>query len=722
MDYREFLLEIGVEDLPPAFVKYGREHIARAVPELFKKHRLEFEGFSAFASPRRLAFALESCATRQADSDELARGPAVRVAYDAEGRPTKAAIGFARSMGVDVGDLGSTKTPKGEYVTAKKRLLGRAAVEVIPDIVRSLLESFSFPKMMRWTDAPFAFGRPVRWLVVLFGDELVKCSVFGVSSSRNSRGVWTQNEAKIRIADAGSYLSEMERHSIIVSHERREEIIRAGIKRIEQNLGCEVVRDEEMLSILADSVDSPRVSFGDFDARFLELPEPVLTTCLWHHQFFLATRPKFFAKPSGGFKVDAALTRLLPHFVALLGNPDANEDQVRAGNEAVLEARLDDAAFFFAEDKRASLDSLLPRLKGMALHKGLGDLLMKSRRLKNLAPRIAALVFAGQDDVDGVPIDEFKANCGRAGELCKADLITRMVGEFPELQGIMGGIYAKVFGESDEVCDAISEHYRPRGADDEPPKTHCGRILALADKLDSLCAFFGAGHVPKGSQDPFGLRREAFGVVRIIHNFSYKVSLLATIQAAISGLEGDRLLRPAEGLPRQVLDFVKQRLLWVLTEEEQTRNDLALAVVSHESDDIYDLVIRAHALNEFSKDEQFDALMTGLKRASNILKGETWGKLNPGTLVEEQETRLFDKISEIEAGVYQSIGASDYQLYLRAFRLMAGLRPFIDDFFDNVMVMVEDEALRRNRLALLARLTKMFGSIADFSRIVVEKK
>jgi len=719
LDYREFLLEIGVEDLPPGFVKYGREHIARAVPELFKKHRLEFEGLSVFASPRRLAFVLESCATRQSDSEEAAKGPAVRVAYDAEGRPTKAAIGFARSMGVDVGRLGSIKTAKGEYVTARKKLLGRPAVEVIPDIVRSLVESFTFPKMMRWTDAPFAFGRPVRWLVVLLGDELVNCSVFGVNSSPYSKGIWTQGEMKIRIADAGSYSSQMERHSIIVNHKRREEIIRAGIKQIEQQLGCQVVGDEEMLSILADSVDSPRVAFGDFDARFLELPEPVLTTCLWHHQFFLATRPKFFAEPSGGFKRDVSVSGLLPHFVALLANPEAQEETVRGGNEAVLEARLEDAAFFFAEDKKNALDSLLPRLQGMALHKGLGDLLMKSRRLKKLAPQIAALVFAGQDDVDRVPIDAFKTNCGRAGELCKADLITHTVGEFPELQGVMGGIYARVFGELDAVCDAISEHYRPRGAEDEPPKTHCGRVLALADKLDSLCAFFGAGHVPKGSQDPFGLRREAQGIVSILLNAGYRLPLLAALDKGIEGVVADGLIKPADDLGQHVLAFIKQRLSYQLAEREGVRQDLVAAVIAHPCDDIVDLRTRALALQEFSSDEQFEALTTGLKRASHILKGETWGKLNRKLLVEEQETRLLGEIVKIESDVHANV---DARMYLDAFRLIAGLRPFIDDFFDNVMVMVEDEALRENRLALLARLTKMFGSIADFSRIVVEKR
>ncbi|MBN2208391.1 MAG: glycine--tRNA ligase subunit beta [Candidatus Coatesbacteria bacterium] len=719
MDYREFLFEIGVEDLPPGFVRHGREHIQRTVPELFKRHRIECEGLSVYGAPRRLAFAIGSCAERQSDLEQVAHGPALRVAYDADGKPTKAAIGFARSAGVPVEELGSAKSDKGEYVTARKVLAGRPTVEVLPEIIASLVESFSFPKMMRWTTERFSFGRPVRWLVALFGDEAVKCSVFGVESSNVSRSIWTEGAEGIRIAEAGSYMSDMAAHYIAVSHECRIDCIRAGIKRIEEKLGCEVVCDEEMLSILADSVDSPQVTFGDFDARFLALPEPVLTTCLWHHQYFLATKPRFFSEASGGFDVDRQYSRLLPHFAALLANPRAKEEIVRRGNEAVLEARLEDAAFFFAEDKKTGLEELLPKLQGMVLHKGLGDLLMKSRRLARLAPELASLVFAGQEQVDGMTLDAFKACCGRAGELCKADLVTHTVGEFPELQGVMGGIYARFHGEADAISEAISEHYQPRGVDDKPPETSCGRVLALADKLDSLCAFFGAGLIPKGSQDPFGLRRDAQGIVSILLEAGRKCPLLPAIGAAIEKVHADGLIKPADDLDQQVLSFVKQRLSFSLANRESLRQDLVAAVISHPCDDIVDLRSRALALQQFSLDEQFEALTTGLKRASNILKGQAWGELNHELLVEAQEQRLFEEIVKIEDDVYRSIAGCKY---LDAFRLIAGLRPFIDDFFDHVMVMVEDESVRRNRLALLARLTKMFGSIADFSKIVVERK
>ncbi len=488
MSNRQFLFEIGVEDLPPGFVKYGREHIQKTVPELLSKHRINFDGLSVYGTPRRLAFIIKNCAERQSDSEEIATGPALRVAYDADGSPTKAAIGFARSVGVPVDALHSVETAKGEYVAAKKAFIGKPTVDVMPELVETLVASFSFPKMMRWTEERSAFGRPVRWLVTLFGDELVKCSVFGIESSNVSRGIWTQGDAEIPISSADSYVEEMSQGLITVSHERRLEVIKDGLRKLAGQLDCEVVYGLGTLAILADSVDSPRVTHGEFDPRFLKLPEAVLTTCLWHHQYFLATRPKYFAEPSGGFNPDKASANLLPHFVALLANPEADEELVRAGNEAVLEARLEDAAFFFAEDKKTPLEELLLRLQGMALHKGLGDLLLKSRRLALLAPKIAELVFAGQDDVDGVPLAEFKEHCGRAGLLCKADLVTHIVGEFAELQGIMGGTYARFFGEADAACDAISEHYRPRGVDDMPPKTNCGRILAIANKLDSLCA------------------------------------------------------------------------------------------------------------------------------------------------------------------------------------------------------------------------------------------
>ncbi len=750
MDFRPFLFEIGVEDLPPGFVKYGREHIRRTVPDLFRKHRVESEGLSVYGAPRRLAFVVDSCAEQQWDSTQVVNGPAVRVAYDADGKPTKAAIGFARSVGVPVEELGSVKSAKGEYVTARKVELGKPAVEVLPEIVTSLVESFSFPKMMRWTEQRFAFGRPVRWLVALLGDEVVRCSVFGIESSNVSRGIWTQGEKGIRIADAGSYESQMAENLIAVSHECRVDSIRAGITRIEQELGCEVVCDDEMLSILADSVDSPRVTFGDFDARFLQLPEPVLTTCLWHHQYFLATRPKYFARPSGGFKPDESASKLLPHFAALLANPEAQEETVRGGNEAVLEARLEDAAFFFAEDKKTRLEELLPRLQGMALHRDLGDLLMKSKRLAKLAPGLASLVFAGRDSVDGMSLEEFAAHCGRASELCKADLVTHMVGEFAELQGIMGGIYAGFQGGPTAVGDAIAEHYRPRGMDDKPPKTHSGRILALADKLDSLCAFFGAGHVPKGSQDPFGLRREAQGVVSILVEANWRLRLenaadntWALLKKDFPDLAEERKLYPSlQTVAQEVRDYVKARLGGRLVERDHVRFDLADAVISHRCDDIADLRARALALQAFSLDERFELLTTGMKRASNILsrlnptlrrvdeegspEGRTssnakvqWRHLKRESLVEKQELRLFEEIDKIEGDVHQFI---DGRRYLDAFTLIAGLGPSIDDFFDHVMVDVDDQTLKQNRLALLEGFTKMFGSVAVFSRIVVGKK
>lgn len=718
MEYRPLLVEVGVEDLPPGFVRYGREHIGKMVPDLFRKHAIEFDGLAVYGTPRRLAFHTKQCAVRQLDTEEQVKGPAKRVAYDADGNPTKAAIGFANSAGVPVELLETLETEKGEYVCARKRTVGKPTSQVVPEIISSLVESFSFPKMMRWDDSGFAFGRPVRSLLAILGAEPIDCTVFGVRSSNTTRGHWTHDSEPIEIADADAYLATLRHHDVFADQAERRNMISKGIGEVEKDFNCEHEPVADYLSILADSVESPLVFHGSFSARFLKLPGPVLSTCMWHHQYFLATKPKYFAKPSGGFISPGASSELLPGFIAVSGNPDAEQEIVRRGNEAVLEARLEDAAFFFEEDKKTPLEQLLPRLQGMALHKSLGDLLMKSRRLAKLAPEMASLVFAGQEAVDGAPLDEFKKHCEQAGKLCKADLVTHTVGEFPELQGVMGGIYAKHFYGNEMVAAAIEEHYRPRGADGLPPETDAGRILALADKLDSVCGFFGAGVIPKGSQDPFGLRREAFGVVRILQHGNYSLPLLSAIDRSMSSLEGDGLIRNAQELPQLVLDFIKQRLLWVLTEEEGIRKDLAVAVVSHRCDDIVDLRNRASDLATFSQDEQFEALTTGMKRALNVQREQTIGELDPSALVEPQEKRLFKEIEAVEPGVYAAIKEARY---LDAFRHIASLRPFIDDFFDHVMVICEDEGLRQNRLALLARLTRMFDSIADFSKIVVER-
>jgi len=715
---RTFLFEIGVEDLPPGFVSYARDRMQNVVPALFSERRVEFSGLSVYCSPRRLAFLIDECATMQADAEHEAKGPAVRVAYDADGNPTKAAIGFARSQGVPVESLQVVEAPKGQYVSARKVLKGKPTIEIIPEIASALIESFSFVKMMRWTQERFSFVRPVRWLVALLGDEIAKCSAFGVESSNKSWGTWTQGESPIEISDGGTYLKTMAEHGIIPDQGRRREMIAEGINTVEEKLGCQVVCDDEMISVLADSLDSPRVLCGDFDRKFLQLPEPVLITSMWHHQYFLATRPRYFSKPSGGFAArDASLT-LLPHFVAMLANPEAKEEIVRGGSEAVLMARLEDAAFFYSEDQKTPLDKLLPKLRGMVFHKGLGDLFMKSQRLANLAPELATLVFDGQEAVDGEPVERIRENCRRAGELCKTGLLTHMVGEFPELQGVMGGIYAKLFGDSDSVGDAISEHYRPRGVNDKPPETHCGRVLAISDKLDSICAFFGSGLFPIGSEDPLGLRRDAQGIVSILLDCGYRLGLYSAISQSIELIANEGLIRPADGLKEQVLTFIKQRLSFGLVNGDAIRQDLAAAVISHPCDDIVDLRDRALALQEFSKDEQFEALTTGMKRASNILKGQKVGEFDASLLPDEQEQRLFSEMEQVEPAVSRLTAESKY---LDAFRLIASLRPLIDDFFEHVMVMTDDEALRENRLALLGRLTSMFGSIANFSRIVVGK-
>ena len=585
--------------------------------------------------------------------------------------------------------------------------------------MKELVESFSFQKTMRWDDQDYSFGRPIRWFVVLLGDQLIECSVFGVKSSRTSRGNWVLNDGPIELKDPESYVATLESRGLYPDHETRKGIILRGIEEVEKTHNCKVVRDNEMVSVLADSLDSPRVSFGSFDRRFLELPESVLITCMWHHQYFLATREKYFSKPTGGYSPKGDSSDLLPHFVALIANPEADEEVVRRGNEEVLVARLEDAAFFFEEDKRTPLGDLLPKLEGMALHRKLGDLCMKSKRLGKLTPQVAGMIEKDGPDAGPFASDEFQRACATAGLLSKADLVTHMVGEFPELQGIMGGIYASHFGEPKEVGDAIADHYKPRSAVDDPPGTDCGRALAISDKLDSICAFFGAGLIPSGSQDPLGLRREAQGIVSIVLGAEYRLPLREAIDAALLIQKQDGLPQTDDELRESILAFIKQRLSFRLIEADGIRQDLVASVVSHPCDDLMDLRARAIALQEFSQDEQFGALTTGLKRASNILKGQRTEELDPSLLCETEEKQLWEEIANLEPDVRAHVEAGKY---LEAFRMIAGLRPSIDRFFDEVMVMCEDDALCQNRLSLLARLTAMFANIADFSRVVIDKK
>jgi len=709
---KPLLIEIGVEDLPPGFVKYAREHMVSHVPQFFSRYRIEHKSLSIFCSPRRLVVLAQDCSGRQPNEEREHIGPPAAVAFDKEGRPTKAAIGFARSVGVPVETLQRFQTNRGEYIRARKTVEGKSLFEVIPEMVRSMLSSFSFPKMMRWSKTRLLFGRPIRSLLLLWGEELIECSLFGLSSRRTTMVHWTQEPPSVPVPDASSFLRVLAEHSILPDQASRKQVILDGIARIEKELGCCVICDDEMVSILADSTESPRVFYGRFDPEFLELPQPVLTTSMWHHQYALAVK----RSPSAAGPGEEG-DELLPYFVAVASSPSASIETVRGGNEAVLKARLDDAAFFLAEDRKTPLEKRVPRLRGMIFHKGLGDLVMKSQRLVTLSALIAREAFSGQDTVQGLDKDLFIKYCQRAAQLCKADLVTKMVGEFPELQGVMGGIYARYAGEPEPVADAIGEHYRPRGYRDRPPATDCGRVLALADKLDTVCAFLAAGRAPRGSEDPLGLRRDALGIVSVLLASGYRLPLRKPIGAALGLLAESGLVKPGESVEEEVLSFIKQRLMRKLV-EAGVRRDLAEAVVSHECDDLVDLKKRAEALFEFSRDSQFEALTIGLKRASHILEGRP-GRVDPRILVEPEEKELFSQIENVENRVYENVAACNY---VEAFRLIASLRRYIDDFFDHVLVMCEDTKLRQNRLALLARLVKMFDTIANFSKIVIPRK
>jgi glycyl-tRNA synthetase beta chain len=627
------------------------------------------------------------------------------VAFDQAGQPTKAAMGFAAGQGVPVESLEIRETPKGEYLFAVKRDAGRSTAALLPELLPQLIEKMSFPKAMKWNETGLRFARPVRWIVALVGGKVVPVQVAGIKAGNRTYGHRVMGNGKpITVKDFTTYTQGLERQGVIIDPDRRRTTIREQIDRLCAKAGVGLNADDTLLDQAVYTTEWPCAVLGNFKPECLAVPQEVLMTSMKEHQGFFSVRDKKSGK-------------LAPHFIAVVNNELKNMSLIRTGNERVLAARLADAKFFFDEDRKVKLEERGKKLTGVTFHQKLGTMAQKQERIKKLAAFIAAQLDPGQDALRQV--------CDRAAALSKADLLTGIVGEFPELQGIMGGEYALHDGESTAVAQAIREQYLPKAIEGELPKTLAGQILSLADRLVSIAAFFHVGFVPTGSEDPFALRRHATAIVRIVLEGNLRLNLRTCIDHAMDIVAKDGF-KGAPGSEREarlrITEFIFERVRHYGRIVYALRDDVIESVLKPAHDnaiDLVDLVQKMKALEAVTKKPEFDPLIVGFKRAHRLVEKEQWeqGPVEEARFQHPSESALHKAVGKERDKIASALVVGEYS---KALDSLVGLKPGIDAFFEAVMVNAEDKAVRSNRLSLLKEVDGLFMSFADFSQIVVQ--
>ena len=682
----ELLLEIGTEEVPAHAMPGILDELAENAEKALASLRLEYESVSTLGTPRRTALLVKGLSERQPDVETERRGPSIQAAFDADGNPTKAAQGFARGQKVDPKDL----VQKDGYVYAVVHETGAATPTLLPELLKGLVTGLSFPNSMRWGSLDFRFIRPLRWLVALYGGDVVSFEVAGVKSGRTSRGHRFLGRETFEIGAASDYVAACEAEYIIVDQDRRRDMIRAQIEAVAKEQGGTAEITDDLLEEVTYLVEYPTALCGSFEEKYLALPPEAVVTPMRDHQRY--------------FPVKDADGKLLPLFITVRNGGAEYLDIVRHGNERVLRARLADAQFFFDEDRKKPLAAHLEKLKTVVFQEGLGTVYDKTTRLEKLAAVIA--------DALGVGAAE-KEKAVRAAHLAKADLVTGMVTEFTELQGVMGRSYALLDGEDAEVAEAIDEHYLPRFAGDRAPRTTAGRILSLADKLDNIVATFSRGLIPTGSQDPFALRRQALGLVHMIVEAGWRVSVSSLVAAAMDALQIGEAAARAK-MQADVADFLRLRMKNVL-DEAGVRYDVADAVLA-DVDDPAAVYRRAKAVAAALAADTLKEPVQAFTRAANLAQKAETAAFDASAFTVPEEKALAAAYEAAKAQAEAFAKADDYAGALTAIGTMTSP---INAFFDAVMVMDEDPAVRANRLGLLASVDRLVKTVADFSKLVL---
>ena len=687
---KELLLEIGTEEIPAAFLKKALKDMEEMAAAMFLENRLQHGSIRALGTPRRLCLTVADLSEKQDDVIIEKMGPAKKVAFDDQGNPTKAALGFAKGQGVEFSELETVFTDKGEYLCIRKKSLGVSAVELLPALLIKFISSIPFRKSMRWSSYDFRFARPIHWIMALFGGDVLPFSIENIQSGRISYGHRFMSNQPFEVTGYADYVEKAKKHFVIVEPEERKEIILREIRQAAAGVGGEALTDPELLDTVTFLVEYPNAICGSYAREYLKLPREVLITSMMTHQKY--------------FPVVDATSALLPNFVTVNNTLPRDPAVVRKGNEKVIRARLSDANFFFQEDQKVKLEQRVDGLKQVIYHTKLGTSFEKVRRFQALSSKIAECINPA-----------LKPTVDRAAYLAKADLDTQMVGEFSELQGIMGREYALLEGENPVVARAIYEHYLPVSAGGALPETEEGSIVSIADKLDTIVGFFGVNLIPSGTADPYALRRQAIGIMNIILNKTYVLAIDKLVDCSLDIL-GEKLMKSPGEVKSDVLDFFKSRFENQMTAQGFSY-DVVNAVLATNDWDLCRCYNKIRAMESFKTDPVFLPFATTFKRVENIIKDFSGGTIDPTLFETDAESVLYATFTGIREKALSRIDQGDY---LTCLKELAALKGDVDGFFDSVLVMAKDDKVKYNRLSLLEAISALFHKIADFSYISTE--
>jgi len=688
---KELLLEIGTEEIPAAFLPKALGDMETLIRKALSDERIPFGAMETMGTPRRLVLAVSAMAETQEDEIQEKLGPAKRVAFDGQGNPTKAALGFARGQGLDMSDLETAVTEKGEYLVARKKISGKATKELLTVLLPRFISAIPFRKSMRWMNLEMRFARPIHWILALFGGEVVPFRMENIQSGGTSRGHRFMAPDPFEVKDLEDYLEKTRECFVIPKPAERRAILTDGARKEAAAVSGEVLWKDDLLEEVTFLVEYPSAVRGTFEQEYLKLPKEVLITTMTKHQKY--------------FPVMDREGNLLPHFITINNTVAKDPSVVARGNEKVIRARLADARFFFEEDRKKPLADYLEELKNVVFHSQLGTSYEKVMQFRELARYLAEKTAPGKT-----------ATVDRAALLAKADLETQMVYEFTELQGIMGREYALLSGEAPVVAKAVYEHYLPVAAGGDLPETDEGALVSIADKMDTIAGFFGIGLVPSGTADPYALRRQALGIINIILNRAYPLDLEDLVDKSLDIL-GSKVKRPRADVRKEILDFFRGRFENQLVSQGHPQ-DVVAAVLSTGASDLVQATKKIGAVEKFKSHPDFEPLVVAFKRVVNILKDFKNGSVDPALFEGEEEKNLHDAFLALRDKAGELIEADRYE---EALVETARLRAPVDAFFETVLVMAKEEQVRFNRLSLLEGIAGLFYRIADFSKIATER-
>lgn len=688
MNKRDLLLEIGLEEIPARFVLDSVKQLAKKITDWLQERTIGFGEVKLYSTPRRLAVLIRDVDEAQKDVEQEAKGPAKKIALDQENKWTKAAIGFANSQGLSTNDIYFKEIKGIEYAHVTKFQKGKKTFDILSDLDK-IIESLHFPNNMRWGSKSLKYVRPIRWIVALYGQDIIQISVAGVQASNQTYGHRFLG-GNTQLMEPADYEDKLASQYVIASYEKRRAAIQEQISQLSSENSWLIPTDNDLLEEVTNLVEYPTVFFGAFNESFLELPEEVLVTSMKEHQRY--------------FSVKSTEGKLLPYFVGVRNGNQHKLEIVRKGNEKVLSARLSDADFFFDEDKKLSIDVSLKKLENIIYHEKLGTLSQKVNRIEKTADLLSSLLALSNDQ---------RSSIRRASQICKFDLVTNMVGEFPELQGVMGEKYAIIHGETTEIAQAIREHYQPVHVDDSVPPTTIGAVVSIADKLDSIVSSFSIGLIPTGSQDPYALRRQATGIVKILLDKEWEIPMDILLKQAIL-ISGNDQQADQEELYLQLVKFFEQRFHYLL-EEKNIRYDIIEAVLNGDWKSAPDIIKRAEILNGNKEKAEFKEVIESLARVLNIAgKSEQDRDVDPTLFENDVEKQLFEQWQSVKSSFDSNQSADE------RFKALSSLQPIISDYFDHTMVMAKDERLKVNRLSQMKQLAKLIGSFAAMNKIIVK--